>query len=281
MSRASQPGISDVAMAAAVELAQSSADPAIRRQIWSELGRTARPDVAQPLAEALLYDTDAGVRKVIAEYLNNYLDDPNVRAALQGAALGDASAEVRQRASWTLMSPRERRTHVERSLTDRSLSVAERMAPLLLSQEYYDYELDPEILTVLAEIASGNGDPAIRRSALEEFGRSARPEYLDLVIDSLHSDPDSLVREAALAALQAHRDGAFLDDDSVYIDALLDVVMADTDLGFRTSALQRLRQDVAELGVREALEAVLDANANNQLGARIEEMLAETRGQNR
>lgn len=91
---------------------------------------------------------------------------------------------------------RERVDFLEQSLLDTSLGIEERVALLMLSQTLYCCELGAGLLEALTGIASGHDDPAIRISALTEFGRSTRPEYLIPVIDALHENPDSSVRPA-------------------------------------------------------------------------------------
>jgi HEAT repeat protein len=221
----------------------------------------------------LLYDRDARVREVAADYLYGYLPDPNVLAALEGASIGDASPVVRLRARWSLMSMRERLDYVERSLGDAGLAVEDRLAPLILSQQDYCYELSASGLVALREIAAGTGDRAMRIAALKEFGRSGQAEYLDPILDAIHNDPERPVQQAALAALQAHRDGSYLDDDSVYLDALLDVVGEHADPDLRRSAVSRLRRDLGTPAVREALEALVAREEDDSIRALIVEAL--------
>jgi HEAT repeat protein len=274
------PGLADAAVASAIDLARTSADPATRSRVWAILGDYAYPAAREPIIDALLYDPEADVRRIVARALYAYLPDPGVSAALAGASVNDASDAVRLRARWSLMSGRERDAFVHATLRDPGLSDEQKVAPLRFLRRDYDDPLDPASLRMLDEIAVRSADPAVRGTALVELGRSADPGSLDALVDALHNDPDPSVRESALYAMQAHRRDASPDDDRVYIGALLDVVRSDADLPFRTSVLRSLSRDLAAPGVREALEEVLEDNRGNELGAAIEESLGSTRGRN-
>jgi signal transduction histidine kinase len=94
------------------------------------------------------------------------------------------------------MSAQQRKSYVADALRDASLSVERRVAPLLLSQRRYDTVLDAELLSILEQVGSRSADPRIKRAALTEFGRSAKPEWLPAVLDALRSDADSALLEA-------------------------------------------------------------------------------------
>ena len=86
-------------------IGMTSADPNVRADIWrsARAGRT-HPLLLQPLLQALASDLDGNVRVAAARTLDQYLDDPGVREALQSAAQYDPDAAVRARAAASLAS---------------------------------------------------------------------------------------------------------------------------------------------------------------------------------
>jgi HEAT repeat protein len=78
-------------------------DPATRTFIVRNLHGVKSPEIKAPLLELLERDADATVREEAAETLDDYLDDAQVRAALEQAAATDAEPSVRKQAAAALI----------------------------------------------------------------------------------------------------------------------------------------------------------------------------------
>lgn len=200
---------SNEVVAAAIDLARSSPNPQTRSSVWGALGRTAHPAVAQPLVDALLTDGDAGVRRVAAEGLRNHLRDPSVRAALESAAAGDRSPDVRLQARWMLMSASERRALVDSALRDRSLPPEERIAPFMILQRDagtagLSANLAADAAELIVETARASDDPAVKAAAIREL--EPDPRFVEFLIEQLGDGNAGTRRRAVSALLPFHRD---------------------------------------------------------------------------
>ncbi len=89
-------------VAALAGLARTSPDADVRADVLRQLDGVRDPALRDPLLEALEHDTSWGVRSEAAETLAGYLDDPDVRAALERAAAQDVNASVRHEAARSL-----------------------------------------------------------------------------------------------------------------------------------------------------------------------------------
>jgi hypothetical protein len=169
----------------AVDLATRSASAEIRQQIWTVLSQRSYPTLAQPLSNALLSDPDASVRREVALGLGRYLDAVGVRAALEQAARGDGSAEVRLAAQMAMMDANERQAFKTEVLLDRNLTPAERLAPSMIAAGRTPTNIrrsievlgSPEAALAYAEIISVTDDPELKlyvQSALRASLRSMR-----------------------------------------------------------------------------------------------------------
>ena len=202
------------AIEAAIELARTAADASGRRATWEQLAQSRHPSVAQPMADALLYDADAEVRGAVAEGLADYVTEPVVRAALETASLTDRSSDVRLRARWSMSTVEDRLRLVEIALLDSSLAPEERIAPLIYARAYrsrvlYSPEwrsgqipaVEGEALDVLAEIAATSTDSVVRRTALTELGLGRHRDFVAL----FEAERDEKVRDDAVRELVQRR----------------------------------------------------------------------------
>jgi HEAT repeats len=205
--------IPNAAVPVAIEFARAS-PPEIRGEAWAVLGGGVGLPIAQAMVDALLYDPEASVRRQVVEGLANYLGEPNVRSALEGVAVDDASAEVRRQAKWLLMTNEERRALLAESLHDLSLSATDRMAALKLAQSSratanVEFNLDQQALAAVVEIARDSHEASAKLAAIRQVTVPAQsrlpPPFTDFLIECL-GDADIAVRRAAVRALAPRRE---------------------------------------------------------------------------
>lgn len=93
----------DVVVDEMIRLGLGSADAQVRAAVWRQADADARSERLVPaLLQALAQDSAANVREEAAETLENYLDSPGVRAALETAGSADADEGVRRQARRSL-----------------------------------------------------------------------------------------------------------------------------------------------------------------------------------
>ena len=86
-----------------VQIGLTAIDPEHRADVWRNFdGASHLPALVPHLRDALSNDRDPRARDEAAETLGNYLDDPEVLAALKWSAENDESPRVRQKALRTL-----------------------------------------------------------------------------------------------------------------------------------------------------------------------------------
>jgi len=85
-----------------IRMAQTSADGAVRADVWRQLSHVTDARLKGPLLDALAFDKDAKAREEAAETLADFLPDAQVEVALRNAAQNDASADVRRQAAYSL-----------------------------------------------------------------------------------------------------------------------------------------------------------------------------------
>lgn len=96
-------GWNDAIVATMVGIGLGHQDPILRADVWRQAdSRNKHPAIGQALLQALSSDGEAKVREEAAETLAEYLHLPGVRAALETAANGDVSLNVRRQAQQSL-----------------------------------------------------------------------------------------------------------------------------------------------------------------------------------
>lgn len=85
-----------------IRTAREASDEEVREEILKQLSGLTEPALLPFLVECLAGDFSPDVRSEACEALYSYLPDAEARAALQGAADGDPSEEVRREARWYL-----------------------------------------------------------------------------------------------------------------------------------------------------------------------------------
>ncbi|MEM8714040.1 MAG: HEAT repeat domain-containing protein [Planctomycetota bacterium] len=96
-------GWTEDVVAEMVAVAQMTSDPEVRADIWRQADAEDRSlQLVQPLLHSLAHDPNASVRSEAAETLENYLDQPGVRAALEYALEHDPDQGVRKEARGAL-----------------------------------------------------------------------------------------------------------------------------------------------------------------------------------
>ncbi len=100
-------GIDREVVFAVIDLFRISRSLVVREGILRDVHGTRDPDLKQLFLDTLTRDPEATLRERAARDIDDYLDDPAVRQALESARDGDASETVRRAAERTLQ-PRSR-----------------------------------------------------------------------------------------------------------------------------------------------------------------------------
>ena len=101
--RAGPDAWNDAVVLEMARLGINSPDAAVRADVWRQADGNSKSDLIVPsLLQALATDTAANVREEAAETLENYLDQPRVRVALEQAAAHDTDNGVRNQALQSL-----------------------------------------------------------------------------------------------------------------------------------------------------------------------------------
>jgi HEAT repeat protein len=208
-------------VAAALELATRSAAPETRKVIWGALRNEDNPALAQPMSVVLQSDPDAAVRVEAALGLAEYRDEAGIQPALEQAALGDSSADVRLAARMAAMDYEQQQTFRLETLLDPTLTPAERLAPLdmypnplVFGSLLRNGERMAEVRLAYAEIISGTSDPDLKLSALMALQQSAQllgpinrqrlepdPAVVRALVESAEAADESVQRAALRAML--------------------------------------------------------------------------------
>lgn len=210
-------------IAAAAQLATTSADAEIRESIWAVLRGTPDKQVVQPLLKALANDPVSSIRMQAAFSLRPFLDEPGVREALLRAAAEDADSvpevvcclyTVREAAERAAVPDSRFREWVLGRLYDESVPVRSRLRVLAPSLDgrflsLSDVEFGAEAARVVFDLGRQSQDPGIRLMAWDIL-RSARPDasFIPQFISDLTNHPDEYVRANAARLLYPHADNA-------------------------------------------------------------------------
>ncbi len=219
--------------AAAVEMAMKS-DHA--RQIWEYLKGVGDPYLIQPLLESLAYDSSPDVRREAAKTLEDFIDEPGVREALEYAIAHDESQVVRDRAHFTLASEQERQAIITGIVLNTSLTDRERMAPLW-EQRFANGDklvLSDEAITALVDMAVSSDDPQTRGSVWYHLRGIDHPDLVRPLLNQLANDPNESVRVSAASLL-----GEYLDYSGVR-SALEETTINETSRSVRRAARSSL-----------------------------------------
>jgi HEAT repeat protein len=101
--RGAGPGARGGAVAtAAIALVQTSQNAETRAEVWRQMNGAKEAALVPQLLASLQTDPDARVRKEAAEALGDYVDQPEVQAALRVASTSDADQTVRRQAEQSL-----------------------------------------------------------------------------------------------------------------------------------------------------------------------------------
>ena len=183
-------------VAAMAQLAESSAEPGARADIFRQLHGVTNAVLKRTLLQALAQDPSAKAREEAAETLDAYRDEPDVRAWLQHACRNDVELDVRQQALVSLMRdrPAAEFEHVlsDSSATDLEMYYATRTLRRLSGPT-------SQQAAGLWNILERSKEPKIRQEAVEDLVRyySSTPGVADWLKHLAENDPDGKVREEA------------------------------------------------------------------------------------
>lgn len=227
---------------AAVQMAEMSENPAVRRHIWRHMAGVEDAYLIEPMIYALQNDTDDGVREEAAKALKSFLDEPRVRDALDYTSANNSSEVVRSAARSVTLSDEEQRAEYAAILLDEKQSDSDRSEALsrlrwgYQGKDWLTPELTPELTAAMVRLARNAQDARIRRSVWSSLRVSEDPELITPMLEALAVDQNEQVREEVVQALHRH-----------HLD---------------------------EPGIREALEAALPDEQSPLVRKRLEEALA-------
>jgi hypothetical protein len=237
-----------VTVRSAIDLAAAAPDARQRAQMWRELRGAAHPDLVQPLLDSLRQDPDVRVRVEAATTLAaDFADDPAVRAALESAAQSDDRTVVRMAAQRALSGDAVWRQYVSATLRDQSLSDAQRLEPLLVT-ERSQVALDDDAMAALAEILPREWAPPAPKNAAQWseqtnagvnlvslVGSMNHPATVDLLLVAMRKGTYPLIRENAARLL------AIKHRDDPRVRQVFEALAGSADAGLRVIAEGALR----------------------------------------
>ena len=202
---------------AAVQIAMSSDDSHVRWRVWRAMAGVDDPYLIQPLLHALANDIDEGVRRAAAEtLLADFLDEPEVRAALKYAAENDASEWVRNNVRQSMLPEAERHEELLTIVSDSTKPDAERLGAAygLLSSDESPMsirgpkELSREAISAIIGLARTTGSRRTRTQALRLLRGADDPSLVEPLLILLANDSYEHVRDAAAEGLVEFLDEA-------------------------------------------------------------------------
>ncbi len=198
---------SDAVVIAAAQIAMSSDASRVRAGVWREMAGVDDPYLVQPLLHSLANDIDEDVRRVAAEtLLRGFLDEPDVRGALEYAAENDASEWVRNEIRLSMLSETERQeelraTVLDTTKTDRERSLALGNLWMGMFRNSNPEALSGEVVVAMVEMARTSNSPRIRSEVWSYLNGTSDPYLVQPLLDALANDSDERVRDAAAKGL--------------------------------------------------------------------------------
>lgn len=181
----------------ALQSVLGSPDPSLRTGAMEKIARIGGGDAVKALISVLNDQEEDWRIRIRAMRLLGEIGDPHAEDALMGA-LNEYCPAMKWNAAAALgqfsKSPRVVNALID-ALEDRNLYVRERAAQAL--GEIGNPKAVPFLLTVLQEKSF-----ALRLAAVRALGRLGSPEALPSLQQVAENDPESFIREAAVAALR-------------------------------------------------------------------------------
>jgi len=207
---------SDAVVIAAAQIAMSSDASRVRAGVWREMAGVDDPYLVQPLLHSLANDIDEDVRRVAAEtLLRGFLDEPDVRGALEYAAENDASEWVRNEIRLSMLSETERQEELLTTVLDATKTDRERLSAAygLRYDRHTGFIAGPKALSgeaiiALVEMARTSESSRIRSEVWVPLSGADDLYLVQPLLDALANDSDELVRDAAARGLVEFRDEA-------------------------------------------------------------------------
>jgi HEAT repeat protein/TolB-like protein len=262
--------LSGAAAIAAAQLAIYSDDSGVRARVWSMMAGVDDPYLVQPLLHSLANDADEGVRRVAAETLKGFLDEPGVREALEYARDYDASERVRSEIRFSVLSTADQQEESRAMALDTSLSADERWSAIrrvLNDEQGQSSALDEPLTAALVDVAKSADNRLVRAHSWSMLSETADPNVVQPLLEALASDSDAGVRESAAKGLTE-----FPDQPGVR-EGFERALVNDSNEHVRDAAARGLVEFLDEPGVREALEEALVNDASPLVRKRVGESL--------
>ena len=203
-------GRDDTVVQAAVALALTMTDPTERARVW-QLLRGAKNAAAIPaLANSLLTDSSPATRlEALRTLAADFAGNASARAALEQAAIGGTTAQIRLEATWALRDAAGRNRYVRDTLLDERLSIEERLAPLLFALDQpaeiggnrRDSVIDDAAAAALVSIVDRAATADMQGRLLARLARVQHPALTEAYLDFLRDAPDETTRDLAVALL--------------------------------------------------------------------------------
>jgi hypothetical protein len=225
----------------------SMADDPQRLLLLRALEEFDNPVLVRPVSNILRNDALVGVRFLAVSLLEKFQQDPLARAALEAAANGDASPEVRKSARLASLDADGRREYVIAILLDTRLGDAERLEALNINIRAADRDptrglgsaINAAVANELTTLLRRHEPADSRAQVLSRLQRENSPLLTPVFIERLTEDSADVVRRAAAAAL-----GGRLDEPGAR-PALERAAAGDPSLGVRAMASRALEGQAA------------------------------------
>ena len=228
-------GLSDDALASAIQWLQTSQDPAMRREILQQMDGVTNAVLRQPLLD-LAAAPDRRLREQAVENLRRFVADAEVEKRLWALAQSDPDPAVREQAEEALrkgaMTP-ERAGRLQQLAADPQAGLDERLTALrALHRAGADIG---DASTAIAQLVQSSADPVARAKVFRALDGVHDPRLLAPLVNGLQ-DPSPVVRQEAAEVI-----GRFAADPTIR-QWLEHVAQSDADSQVRREAFQALKK---------------------------------------
>jgi HEAT repeat protein len=216
------------------QIALDAEDSIVRVRAWNGLTGLRDPGLICPLLASFANDKDVRVRKAAADRLvEGFLDEAEVKAALEFAVENDASEEVRNHIRFALSSDEEKQNELRAVALDSGKSDRERVVAIgLLLRDFQG--MDRDVTVAALEIARYSDSSFLKSYAWGFLSESRDPYLVEPYLELLATDPNEEVRETVASGL-----GKFLDYPGVR--EALDAATHDSSIVIRHAATKSLQ----------------------------------------
>jgi len=202
---------------AAIDLAQTAADPAIRAQVWRRMLGVGHADLLRPLITAAQLDGDRAVRIEAIHTLGaDFATQSEGAAALEAIFQQDQSPLVRALALRGMKGGQAFNTYIFESLQDAGRSDEERIEAMIYEvhdsadagryrqgvfKDLVNFGAIPTLAEVLGRVANTGANRQAVVALMGHLGTLGHPAITDLLLERIEASKDGEERKVVLAQL--------------------------------------------------------------------------------